>query len=261
MPSAIFSVAEALRLGEFVLAAYDLYTAPDPTKVAPPGGYQLVSTIYADEITVEKEDYRIFGYIAQLGSDVVVAIRGTERIMEWIRDFEFALTKFPYADGRTEEGFTDFYTSLRIGPSSTDKRVVEKLNDVCERGTVKTLTITGHSLGSALATMLALDVAANVTTQGVAPAPVVYTFASPAVGDKVFAGTYDRHVETSWRIANLNDLVPCLPPRLAGYVHVDAEWPINSDDQTKHSISCWHQLRTYLHVFDRTVALDTECNP
>lgn len=257
MRSAVFSVIEALRLGKFVLAAYDLYTMGDQANFAPPDGYKLVSKIYADEITVEQEDYRVFGYIAQLGSDVVVAIRGTEQIMEWIRDFEFSLTKFPYADGRTEEGFTDFYTSLRVGRSSTEKRVVDKLREIIKGGTVKTLTITGHSLGSALATLLALDVAAN----GVFAAPVVYTFASPAVGDKVFAGTYDRHIETSWRIANLNDVVPCLPPRLAGYVHVDAELPINSDDQSKHSVSCWHQLRTYLHVFDHNVALDSGCQP
>lgn len=257
MPSAIFSVAEALRLGQFVLAAYDLYTKGDPKDFAPPAGYKLVAKIYADEITVEATDYRVFGYVAQSRSDVVVAIRGTENIMEWIRDFEFALTKFPYADGRTEEGFTDFYTSMCIDPKTPNKRVVDKLRDLIAGGSVKTLTITGHSLGSALATLLALDVAAN----GVFAVPVVYTFASPAVGDKVFAGTYDRFIETSWRITNLNDVVPCVPPRLAGYVHVDAELPINSDDQTKHSVSCWHQLRTYLHVFDSTIGLDAGCKP
>jgi predicted lipase len=258
MPSAIFSVTEAVRLGEFVLAAYDLYTAGDPAAFAPPKGYKLVSKIYADDLTVELTDYRVFGYIAQLGTDVVVAIRGTENILEWIRDFEFALTAFPYATaGRTEAGFTDFYSSLRTSPNTSAKRVVDALRDLVAGGGVKTLTIAGHSLGSALATLLALDVAAN----GVFAAPVVYTFASPAVGDKVFAGSYDRLIETSWRIANLNDLVPCLPPRLAGYIHVDAELPINSDDQSKHSVSCWHQLRTYLHVFDARIALDSGCKP
>jgi predicted lipase len=124
-------------------------------------------------------------------------------------------------------------------------------------GTVKTLRIAGHSLGAALATMLAIDVSGN----DVFPGPTTYTFASPRVGDKVFAGTYDELVPTSWRVANLNDVVPHVPPILAGYVHVDAEIPINSDELAKHNVSCWHSLRTYLHTLDTAVALDDGCVP
>ena len=120
-----------------------------------------------------------------------------------------------------------------------------------------TLRITGHSLGAALVTMLALDVAGN----GVFATPVVYTFGSPRVGDKVFSGTYDTLVETSWRVANINDLVTQLPPQFVGYTHVDAEQPINSDDRSRHNFRCWHALDTYLNVLDSTVPLDPPCVP
>jgi hypothetical protein len=46
---------------------------------------------------------------------------------------------------------------------------------------------------------------------------------------------------------------------LAGYVHVDAEYPINSDDRSKHTIPCWHALLTYLNTLDAGVALDAGC--
>jgi hypothetical protein len=122
---------------------------------------------------------------------------------------------------------------------------------------VKTLRISGHSLGAALGTLLAIDVSGN----DLFTSPTVYTFGSPRVGDKVFAGTYDDLVPTSWRVSNLNDLVPHLPPQLAGYTHVDAEVPINSDITSTHKVSCWHALRTYLNTLDAGVALDAGCVP
>jgi len=42
-------------------------------------------------------------------------------------------------------------------------------------------------------------------------------------------------------------------------MHVDEEVPINSDDQTKLSVRCWHSLLTYLNTLDASVALDFGC--
>ena len=51
MPFPIFSIQEAIDLGRFVLAAYDLFARNDPPGFAPPGGYTLVVKLYADDIT------------------------------------------------------------------------------------------------------------------------------------------------------------------------------------------------------------------
>jgi predicted lipase len=258
MPSATFSVAEAVELGKFILAAYDMFNAGDPPDFVPPGGYQLVSKIYADDLTDNLPDFKVFGFIAQSGSDVVVAIRGTEGVFELLMDSLFAPVPFPFADaGQTEQGFTNFYSTLRTGPNIAQPRVIDALRPLIATGTIKTLRIAGHSLGGALATLLAVDVSDN----SVFTAPTVYTFGSPRVGDKVFAGTYDGLVPNSWRIENLNDIVPHLPPLLAGYVHVDAAFPINSDDMSKHTVPCWHALATYLHTLDSSMPLDADCVP
>jgi predicted lipase len=258
MPPGTFSIPEAVQLGRFVLAAYDLFTAGDPAAFTPPACYTLVSKVYADDLTDALPDYKVFGFIARSGPDVVVAIRGTEGLWEWLIDSLFIQIPFPYvAAGRTEQGFTGFYSTFRTGPGNTQARVVDALRTLVADGSVQTLRITGHSLGGALATLLAIDVAAN----GGFASPTVYTFGSPRVGDKVFAGTYDSLVANSWRVANLNDLVPQVPPLLAGYVHVDAEVPINSDDGSKHNLRCWHALLTYLNTLDPSVALDAECVP
>ncbi|MGA2031993.1 MAG: lipase family protein [Thermoguttaceae bacterium] len=254
----MFSVPQALQLGQFVLAAYDLFAESDPSTFVPPAGYSLVSKVYADDVTDDTAAFKVFGFIAQRGADVVVAIRGTEGVLEWIRDFEFALVRLPFVNaGMVEQGFDRFYSSFRSGPNNDAQRVVDALAKLIAGGTVKTLRIAGHSLGSALATLLAIDLAAN----GGFTTPVVYTFASPRIGDKVFAGTYDRLIETSWRIANLNDIVTQLPPQLVGYTHVDAEFPINLDDRCKHNFKCWHSLETYLNTLDASVPLDPACVP
>jgi predicted lipase len=256
MPSEIFSIPQAVELGEFVLSAYDLFV--NPAAFTMPAGYALVSHIFADDITDNDPAYKVFGFIARSGSDVVIAIRGTEGVFEWAKDVEFGLVRFPYLNaGHSEQGFTGFYSTLRIGPDNTQLRVIEALANIVADGSVTRLRITGHSLGAALATMLAIDVAGN----NVFAKPVVYTFASPRVGDKIFAGTYDGLVETSWRISNLNDRVPQLPPEFVGYTHVDAEHPINSDDRCKHTYGCWHSLDTYLNVLDSSTPLDAGCDP
>ena len=54
-------------------------------------------------------------------------------------------------------------------------------------------TFAGHSLGAALATMLAIDLSGNA----VFASRTVFTFGSPRVGDKVFAGTSDGLVPNS----------------------------------------------------------------
>ena len=258
MPSAPFSTTQAVELGKFVLSAYDLFSNPDPDAVPGlPAGYALVAKIYADDITTGVvSDFKVFGFIARSGGDVVVAIRGTEDVFEWIADVEFRLVDFPFVKaGRTEHGFTSFYSSLRTGPSNGQPRAIDVLAALVKGGGVTSLRITGHSLGAALATLLAIDVAANAGFAN----PVIYTFASPRVGDKVFAGTYDGLVETSWRVANVNDVVTQLPPQFVGYLHVDADFPINSDDHTKHTITCLHSLETYLNTLDPGVPLDPKC--
>jgi predicted lipase len=257
MPSAVFDPAEAVQLGQLVLAAYDLYSSGAAAPVLPPG-YTLVSNIYADDITDNDPAYKVFGFIARKGPEVVVAVRGTEGILEWIRNFDLELVRFPYATaGKTEQGFNGFYATFRTGNTVTDYRVITTLSQLVAVGDVTSIKITGHSLGGALATMLAVDLAANSVWVN----PIVYTFASPRVGDKVFAGTYDNLVATSWRLSNLNDLVPKLPPELTGFVHVDAEFPINSDDRCRQTFDCWHSMLTYLNTINPTIALAPSCVP
>src|SRR5262249_10794980 len=132
--------------------------------------------------------------------DVVVAVRGTEGILEWIHDAEFLLVPCPFlaGSGHTEDGFTAMYTSLRTGAAAGSPTVVDAFGTLPFKQPVGPLTICGHSLGGALATLLALDVAANSAFKHL----TAYTYASPRTGDPAFAGTFDQVVPNSFRTAN-----------------------------------------------------------
>jgi hypothetical protein len=79
--------------------------------------------------------------------------------------------------------------------------------------------ITGHSLGGALSTLLAVELEAL----GFRIARVT-TFGSPRVGDWRFADYYDEKLgDRTHRFTHAHDAVPSLPPRLLGYHHVATE--------------------------------------
>ena|ERR1022692_496584 len=105
--------------------------------------------------------------------------------------------------------------SMNVNPGG-GPRAVDALRALLAPVPNATLNITGHSLGSALATLLALDVVENSAFAK----PSVTTLASPMVGDTQFARTYNTEVPDTWRIANWMDLVPKLPPSNWGYDHV-----------------------------------------
>jgi triacylglycerol lipase len=55
----------------------------------------------------------------------------------------------------------------------------------------------------------------------------MYNFAGPRVGNPAFAGAYSAFVAQSYRVVNLTDVVPFLPPtKIFGwdYAHVGEEW-------------------------------------
>jgi pimeloyl-ACP methyl ester carboxylesterase len=134
---------------------------------------------------------------------------------------------------------------------------------------VSSVTICGHSLGGALATLLALDVAANTVYTG----PAVYTYGSPRTGDSLFAGTYDQVVKNSYRVANRLDIVPALPPPV-DYEHVLNPYELNPvrlvplppKVLVQSTVSCEHSLVTYLYLLSLqsggpVLPLEPACQP
>ena len=231
--------------------------------------YTVVTTFYGNDLATELNPLRAdqivsFGFVAQdAAGNAVVAIRGTEGMLEWVQDSKFLAVKCPFLPGSgcTEDGFTAVYESLRVSKDPSSTRLVDFLPNMPSPRTVTSITICGHSLGGAIATLLALDAAANTTLTH----PIAYTYASPRVGDPSFVDTYNQLVPNTYRFANRLDIVPKLPlpPQ---YEHVLGLYDLNPMLKVKLDILCEHHLTTYLYLLSLSAGgpvlpLDGDCQP
>jgi hypothetical protein len=160
-----------------------------------------------------------FGWFCldQANKRLVVAFRGTERIHDWMDDFDFVPAPYAPVPGRgtVHQGFQLVYLTIR-------DNLIGLLNQHAQG--FSEILITGHSLGGALCALAAVDIV-NVNTN---LAPVVYTWAEPRVGHDDFVTFYDTHINICYRVVNVWDVVPHLPPDIAGYEHEGNQVTIDS---------------------------------
>lgn len=214
---------------------YDQYEHADGSFIVP-AEYSLCHTIEAESVTGQWER---FGFILESSREIIAAFRGTRSTTDWITDIMAAQKTFIYVqeDCLTHKGFTNMYASARDGILAA----LSKLPPA------KPLYITGHSLGGALATLCAIDTAANSAFRS----PIVYTYGSPRVGDPAFADTYASYIRSCYRYANLFDIVTYTPPTVLklpnqdtkyDYRHVNTHTPLsfqNGSAGLNHIISSY----------------------
>src|SRR5712692_529974 len=260
---------KAILYGQLVKAAYgiDPSDLKDRTGTTVDAGlgphktkYEVVASIYANDLATDATKPGTIKPVSiglllwqSITGEAVIAIRGTEGIPEWVQDAKFGTKEcfFLPEAGETEDGFTDVYKSFAVS-SPAGKSVTESLATIFGSKQPNSLTVCGHSLGGALATLQALDAAANSTFKN----PTAYTYASPRVGNSAFVKTYDRIVPNTFRIANGVDLVPKLPPS-PPYEHVQGVYNLTAIQIFPPEILvapnplCEHVLETYLHLLSK----------
>lgn len=170
--------------------------------------------------------------------DYYICFRGTETAKEWEDNLDFGKTKCSFLNGgeKVHKGFQTIYT-IGGGGDQTKKSpqdtILMHLKEI-KTTDYRRLYVTGHSLGAALANLCVIDVVVNTDHKGA----IMYNYAGPAVGDQTFATTFKNNIGTnfcngttnnnlcSFRVVNINDVVPKLPPPKLGninlgYVHVN----------------------------------------
>jgi hypothetical protein len=244
------------------------YGAPEISQIKA-AGYTFLQTLYGDDLATDIDphigDVVSFGFLAvSPAKELVAAIRGTDTILEWLHDASFLMvpTSIAGAHGFTEDGFTAVYRSLRIGKANGTPAAKDSIKGYLDNGTAASVTVCGHSLGGALATLLTLDVGLNTPCR----TPTSYTYASPRTGDHTFAGAYDSAIPSSYRIENRQDLVPKLPPPLPLlYEHVNTKFElVPAPKEINPTIACMHHLTTYLWLMGQLAGtsaypLDPDC--
>jgi triacylglycerol lipase len=278
-PADTMNPATAVVWGPFVQAAYEQF-ASDPGQANPatiknmPPGYTLVRTIQMTDTFGPVHSRVFYGFVAVGGTPqtAVVALRGTATATEWWLDFQWDLVPFNQVPngGNVAQGFHDIYNTfgtMTPGQQQSTPAPATFAADVAAAATEGLaaevdpgdlpVVVTGHSLGGALATMLVADLNANTQLK-----PQAWTFASPNVGDAVFAARYAALSTVSWRIYNQVDAVTYFPVDIFDhYQPVTTGYAINSLGKAKWNLVCAHAMNTYLHMLSpATVPLDPACS-
>ncbi|CBI35775.3 unnamed protein product, partial [Vitis vinifera] len=137
---------------------------------------------------------------------LVVAFRGTEQA-RW-KDLRTDLMLVPAGlnperiggdfkqEIQVHSGFLSAYDSVRTRIISLIKLLVGYIDDGREMQLKWHVYVTGHSLGGALATLLALELSSSQLAKRGVISVTMYNFGSPRVGNKRFAEVYNEVIES-----------------------------------------------------------------
>ncbi len=189
-------------------------------------------------VSHERTDTQVCVWRARRRRAIVVAFRGTEtaKLTDIVTDARLAPKAFNAeragdagaGGAAVHEGFLSAFDSVR-------PRVLAALDDARGAGARARAAsatpasddagwhvyVTGHSLGGALATLFAGELAGSVragTRRGISAISMV-NFGSPRVGNAAFCDAYNALVADSVRVVNGSDAIPTVPA-LLGYRHV-----------------------------------------
>ena len=207
---------------------------------------------------VEKTATEPFGSVVKFKADgsLYLVFRGSKSIADFLVDDETdpitysAPTPNPPSGIQVEKGWYAVYNGL-----------VDALHAQLQQigGAGQKLTITGHSLGSALATLAVPDAVANFLQVR------HYNSASPMVGLETFRTYYESLrviggspglLKETFRLVNTADKVPNFPSTPSGYVHVGTQVSFNADygaEKKTHDPCCSYAYAIYNP--------DKPCNP
>jgi pimeloyl-ACP methyl ester carboxylesterase len=139
--------------------------------------------------------------VADCPKSIVIAFAGTDPVVlaNWITDFDVHLEKSGAARGFEVAAAVVFDSIKALVDAELDKKIV----------------VTGHSLGGALAVLVAqrLEAAGRKVES-------VYTFGMPRPGDEKFRADYGTLGQRTYRLVHGDDVVPTVAPASLGLLHV-----------------------------------------
>jgi len=170
------------------------------------------SAVAVTDITqFEDSSKGIFGLVGKYDNHCLVLFRGTSSSDGWSTDFASSstvpFTVDPSCSGcGVGKGFYEGYEAVR-------PTILSALSSYgC-----KDVSLTGHSLGAALAIIAAKDLAQTYTITS------MYNFGSPRAGDSTFASAYDKQFSDHWRVTHSRDPIPHAYFEKNGFFHIGQE--------------------------------------
>jgi phospholipase A1 len=235
--------------------------------------------------------------IERLGRrDVVVAYRGTATRGEWVDNLQSSLTSLPRSGEEKDEeeppmverGFWRLFTAPGEAHSSLQDQVRGEVQRVVHEygGEGKpplSVTVTGHSLGAALAVLTAYEITTAAAQQaagsddGAAPMVTAVSFGGPRVGNAAFRRRLEESGCKVLRVVNSNDIVTKVPgfpvdecsskrrPRVPrwlvarmgwAYSDIGRELRLCSKDSASSNVVASHDLDLYIKLVAAAACTD-----
>lgn len=311
---------EVVRYGEFVQAAYHSFHSnpamsgqddPQTRHVSlPDKSYKVTKSLYAtssiglpkwvDDVAPDlgwmTQRSSWVGYVAvcddkreisRLGRrDIVISLRGTATCLEWAENMRAQLIETEEQHGKkakVECGFLSLYKTKGTHIPSLGESVIEEVKRLMEiyKGETLSITVTGHSLGAALALLVADDIS---TCSPNVPPVAVFSFGGPKVGNKAYGNKITSQNVKVLRIVNSQDVITRVPGMLLSeefeqklrsfnfggvvdmldektplaYTHVGSELRVDTKMspflKPDADMACCHDLEAYLHLVDGFLA-------
>jgi pimeloyl-ACP methyl ester carboxylesterase len=157
-------------------------------------------------------------FVGSTSDTSLVVFRGTANVRNWLSDLDTIPTTRPY--GRIHRGFYNAFLPLRDWV----------LQQLAAAGKPR-VVIVGHSLGGALANLLAVEAPSSLPVQW------VFTFGQPRVGigSSYTGAVNNRYGKQYVRFVNNNDVVPRVPPwpfaHVGRLVQFDANGAVGGDPE------------------------------
>lgn len=231
--------------------------------------------------------------ISRLGRrDIVISLRGTATCLEWAENMRAQLIDMEpeeatkpqgKAKPKVECGFLSLYKTRGAHVSSLAESVIEEVKRLMEvyAGETLSITVTGHSLGAALALLVADDIS---TCAPEVPPVAVFSYGGPKVGNKAYCDKLTAQNVKVLRIVNSQDVITRVPGMFVseeveqklrsskiggvldmldehtplGYSHVGEELRVDTKMspylKSNADMACCHDLEAYLHLVDGFLA-------
>jgi len=277
--------SQSVSFGLLTMYVEDMYNAA-PGSLNPPAdpriaasGWTVVGYLTAQDVlfpakgapnqrlSINGAKRVFFGILAKNGAvtnSYIAVIRGTDGFVEWLIDGEFLLIPHPrHAGVMVEQGFWNIYQTMSLADPATGLTTHQNAAEgVAKVVGTDTVVAGGHSLGSALATYFADDLAERMASKVSA-----CLFASPRTGDSAWANLFAATV-TDYRLFNyIIDIVTQVPT--LGYAtlpNATVIQPSTAQAGIRLDILCNHHVICYCAMIDYndtmaapTTAEDASC--
>jgi len=152
----------------------------------------------------------IEGLYGELDSSLFITLRGSDSILDWIRNFIFFKKVIPYEgtnpEIRVHAGFLKNYKIVR-----------DFIHETVKKYDTNKIIIYGHSMGAAASTLMALDIQYNFPNKEIG----CFCVGMPKIGNDAFKKSFEKRLPDFIRCDYGEDLIPQIPPKCFGFSELE----------------------------------------